>query len=59
MPRTIQPIQIDECPGQSCLGRTCLHWGEDGELSDSDYQLILQRLSRVDIQVCQSLSGSD
>jgi hypothetical protein len=56
MPRTIQPKQIDECAGQSCLGRTCLDWGEDGELSDHDYQLILQRLCRVDIQVCQSLS---
>jgi hypothetical protein len=58
MPRTIQPTQIDECLGQSCLGRTCLHWGEDGELSDPDYQLILQRLCRVDIQFCQSLSDS-
>ena len=55
MPRTIQPIPIVESPGPSCLGRTCLEWGEDGELSDPDFQLILQRLCRVDIQVCQFL----
>jgi len=58
MPRTIQPIQIDECLGHSCLERTCLHWGEDGELSDLDYKLIVQRLCRVDLQACQSLSDS-
>ncbi|MCX5953673.1 MAG: hypothetical protein NTZ40_09330 [Cyanobacteria bacterium] len=58
MPRTIQPIQIEESPGPSCLGRTCLEWSEDGELSDPDYQLIMQRLCRVDIQFCQSLAES-
>lgn len=35
----------------SCLGRTCLKWTADGELSDTDAQLILQRLRQVDTQV--------
>lgn len=55
MPRTIQPISMDEGLGPTCIGRTCLHWGDDGELSDPDYQLIVQRLCRVDLQVSQSL----
>ncbi len=37
--------------GASCLGRTCLKWRDDGELSDRDAQLILQRLAEVDRQV--------
>jgi len=56
MPRTIQPISMDEGLGSTCIGRTCLHWGNDGELSDPDYQLIVQRLCRVDRQVSQSLA---
>ncbi|MEB3256055.1 MAG: hypothetical protein VKJ05_06670 [Synechococcaceae cyanobacterium] len=35
----------------SCLGRTCLHWREDGELIDDDRELVLQRLGQVDPQV--------
>jgi len=47
---------MDEGLGSTCIGRTCLHWGNDGELSDPDYQLIVQRLCRVDLQVSQSLA---
>jgi hypothetical protein len=47
---------MDEGLGPTCIGRTCLHWGDDGELSDPDYQLIVQRLCRVDLQVSQSLA---
>lgn len=35
---------------ESCLGRTCMKWREDGELTDLDFQLILQRLIKVDEQ---------
>lgn len=34
-------------PG-SCLGRTCLKWGADGELTALDLSLVLERLSQVD-----------
>lgn len=36
---------------ESCLGRTCLKWTPDGELSATDAQLILQRLREVDAQL--------
>ena len=32
----------------SCMGRTCLKWGADGELSAVDKQLVLQRLALQD-----------
>ncbi|WP_216900297.1 hypothetical protein [Synechococcus sp. CCY 9618] len=35
---------------QSCLGRTCMKWRDDGELSELDVELILQRLIAVDEQ---------
>lgn len=38
-----------------CLGRTCLAWEPDGELSPADVNLILERLCRVDAQACQVL----
>ena len=38
-----------------CLGRTCLAWQADGELSSTDVQLILERLCQVDAQACQAL----
>lgn len=31
-----------------CLARSCLKWGQDGELSALDLQTILHRLSAVD-----------
>ena len=36
-----------------CLGRSCMKWGEDGELSPLDLQAILARLSAVDEQASQ------
>ena len=46
-------------PGDGvCLGRTCLAWEADGELRQSDVQLILQRLCEVDAQACQVLQDS-
>ena len=38
-------------PSGSCLGRTCMKWTADGELSDIDIQLILQRLREVDAEM--------
>lgn len=35
----------------SCLGRTCLKWGSDGELSPPDLKLVMQRLALVDEEV--------
>jgi hypothetical protein len=34
-----------------CLGRTCLKWGADGELTTQDLSLVLKRLAQVDQQV--------
>ena len=35
----------------NCLGRTCLKWGADGELSALDLSLVMQRLALVDPEV--------
>lgn len=35
----------------SCLGRTCLKWGSDGELSPLDLALVMGRLAEVDQEV--------
>jgi len=35
----------------SCLGRTCMKWGMDGELSALDLDLVMERLARVDQDV--------
>ena len=32
----------------SCLGRTCMKWAADGELTALDLELVLQRLAHVD-----------
>lgn len=32
----------------SCLGRTCLKWSQNGELTALDLQLVLDRLCQVD-----------
>ena len=51
-----------------CLGRTCLEWGSDGELTALDLCLVLERLAQVDqemtalrqesieVQPCPSIS---
>jgi len=39
-------------PGPSnCLGRTCLKWGDDGELTPLDLSLVMERLAQVDQEV--------
>lgn len=35
----------------NCLGRTCLKWGADGELTALDLSLVMQRLAQVDPEV--------
>ena len=35
-------------PGSTCLGRTCMKWSADGELTELDFQLVLERLVAVD-----------
>ena len=35
----------------SCLGRTCLKWGVDGELTALDLALVMERLAQVDHDV--------
>ena len=37
-----------EWSGTTCLGRTCLQWSEDGELTSVDLRLVLERLAEVD-----------
>lgn len=37
-------------PG-SCLGRTCLQWSADGELTAVDLSLVMARLAQVDQEV--------
>jgi hypothetical protein len=34
-----------------CLGRTCLKWSANGELTSIDLLLVLERLAQVDQQV--------
>ena len=34
-----------------CLGRTCLKWNADGELTSVDLLLVLERLAQVDQEV--------
>lgn len=39
--------------GRTCLGRTCLQWSADGELTSVDLLFVLERLAQVD----QELTG--
>lgn len=32
----------------TCLGRTCMKWSADGELTEIDFQLIMERLVSSD-----------
>ncbi len=38
----------------SCLGRTCMKWGNDGELTALDMKLVMERLAQVDQDVSVS-----
>jgi len=42
----------------SCLGRTCLKWGADGELTALDLALVMERLAQVDQDVAALRQGS-
>ena len=35
----------------TCMGRTCLKWSADGELTALDLGLVLRRLAQVDLEV--------
>lgn len=35
----------------NCLGRTCMKWGADGDLTALDLALVLDRLAQVDQEV--------
>ncbi len=54
-PRPAAPIStapVATAPVASdCLGRTCLKWSADGELTSIDLHLVLERLAQVDQQV--------
>ena len=57
--RTIQQKPWPESPVPtqlSCLGRTCLKWQANGELTDLDLQLVLERLAQAD-QAGTALTG--
>ena len=41
-----------------CLGRTCLKWNADGELTSVDLLLVLERLAQVDQEMTGLRSGS-
>ncbi|MEY3462394.1 MAG: hypothetical protein RLZZ468_172 [Cyanobacteriota bacterium] len=42
--------RFGDTSADNCLGRSCMKWGNDGELSALDLQSILQRLGAVDEQ---------
>jgi hypothetical protein len=44
--------------GRSCLGRTCLKWSADGELTALDLGLVLERLAQVDQELTGLRTGS-
>ena len=44
--------------GRTCLGRTCLKWSADGELTALDLGLVLERLAQVDPEVTGLRTGS-
>jgi hypothetical protein len=54
-PRAAAPITtapVATAPvAADCLGRTCLKWSADGELTSIDLLLVLERLAQVDHQV--------
>jgi hypothetical protein len=39
----------------SCIGRSCMKWGQDGELSPIDLHNILERLCAVDEQAASQM----
>ena len=45
---------------ETCLGRTCMKWSANGDLTPLDLELVMQRLAKVDHEVegTQELSSS-
>ena len=33
---------------ETCLGRTCMKWSANGDLTPLDLELVMQRLAKVD-----------
>ena len=44
--------RIEDLDGATCLGRTCMKWGDDGELSYLDFLLVMERLCKADGRPC-------
>lgn len=42
----------------NCLGRTCLKWGAEGELTALDLSQIMERLAQVDQEVAALYQGT-
>lgn len=57
-PGILDPIPSTSADG-TCLGITCLKWAADGELSERDLQLVLQRMCRDDGQSWARRSQED
>jgi hypothetical protein len=49
--RTTMADSTHRASSNSCLGRTCLKWSADGELSALDFALVMGRLAQVDHEV--------
>jgi hypothetical protein len=56
-PTAPAPVSTDWL-GRSCLGRTCLKWRADGELTALDLGLVLERLAQVDQEMTGLRTGS-
>jgi hypothetical protein len=56
-PTALAPVATD-WQGMTCLGRTCLKWSADGELTALDLNLVLERLAQVDQAVTGLRTGS-
>ncbi len=60
-PSTLRSAMMDSTQTPSaidCLGRTCLKWTADGELTSLDLILVLNRLAQVDQEVTGLRTGS-
>ncbi|MCX5946653.1 MAG: hypothetical protein NTY67_00135 [Cyanobacteria bacterium] len=55
---TAAPVATDWQLSSTCLGRTCMKWGSDGELTAVDLGLVLKRLALVDQEVTGLRTGS-
>ncbi len=51
------PAGADAQAEPTCLGRTCMKWSADGELTALDVQLVLERLVAVDAALSSALAN--